>query len=134
MCCGCWGLLHILYDLQALHTHYTFALLHEAIRVLRAMPTLNRASTDVSGHITVCGDLHGKLDDLLVIFHKVRPRQLIHIFRKGRHANCLLFYTARRALKRSAVQTICQVKPRQQLIMLCDLKPLINSTRPGHDN
>lgn len=53
-----------------LHARYVVSILREAAVHLRTLPNLNEASTAHARHVTVCGDLHGHLDDLLVIFHK----------------------------------------------------------------
>lgn len=51
--------------------HAIVLILRESIVLLQRMPNLNSVSTAISRQITVIGDLHGKLDDLLVIFYKV---------------------------------------------------------------
>lgn len=51
--------------------HAIVLILRESIVSLQRMPNLNSVSTAISRQITVIGDLHGKLDDLLVIFYKV---------------------------------------------------------------
>ena len=61
----------IILRVKVLHARYVLQLLHEARRVLRTFPTVMHASTLSAQRITVCGDLHGKLNDLLLIFWKV---------------------------------------------------------------
>lgn len=62
-----------LFALQSnrLHAKHVANILKEAAARLRRLPNLNPATTAISKQITICGDLHGKLDDLLVVFHKV---------------------------------------------------------------
>ncbi|XP_045134039.1 serine/threonine-protein phosphatase with EF-hands 2-like isoform X2 [Portunus trituberculatus] len=55
---------------QTLHARYVYLLLREGVRVLRQRATIMHASTAISGQITVIGDLHGKLDDLLTLLYK----------------------------------------------------------------
>ncbi|KYO30211.1 serine/threonine-protein phosphatase with EF-hands 1 isoform X1 [Alligator mississippiensis] len=64
------ALLHAFKYHQQLHARYVLQLLHETRRVLRQMPNITHLSTSYSKEITICGDLHGKLDDLLLIFYK----------------------------------------------------------------
>jgi hypothetical protein len=59
-------------------------LLHEARKMLKSMANVVYMNTDIAQEITVCGDLHGSLDDLFVILHKVRciltPHTLVEGF------------------------------------------------------
>ncbi|XP_074849878.1 serine/threonine-protein phosphatase with EF-hands 2 isoform X2 [Carettochelys insculpta] len=45
-------------------------LLHETRRHLMQLPNINQVSTCYSEEVTICGDLHGRLDDLFLIFYK----------------------------------------------------------------
>lgn len=55
-----------------LHARYVALILREGARKLRRLDNINRASTQIKAStVTVVGDLHGKLDDLLVILYKV---------------------------------------------------------------
>ncbi|NXW91530.1 PPE1 phosphatase, partial [Alopecoenas beccarii] len=64
------ALLHAFRNEQLLHAHYVLQLLCETRKVLKEMPNITHLSTSYSKEITVCGDLHGNLDDLLLIFYK----------------------------------------------------------------
>uniref|UniRef100_A0A8C0H1D3 Serine/threonine-protein phosphatase n=1 Tax=Chelonoidis abingdonii TaxID=106734 RepID=A0A8C0H1D3_CHEAB len=64
------SLLHAFKDQQHLHARYVLQLLHETKKLLKQMPNIIHLSTSYSKEITICGDLHGKLDDLLLIFYK----------------------------------------------------------------
>lgn len=56
---------------KQLHPSYVIQLLEKTIEKLKHLKNINYISTSITKQITIVGDLHGQLDDLLMIFYKV---------------------------------------------------------------
>lgn len=55
---------------RRLHAKYVLTIIHGARKLFKYKPNINFASSVHSQQVTICGDLHGKLEDLLTIFYK----------------------------------------------------------------
>ncbi|XP_066880163.1 serine/threonine-protein phosphatase with EF-hands 1 isoform X2 [Kogia breviceps] len=55
---------------QILHAYYVLEVLFETRKLLQQKPNFTYTKTSPSEEITICGDLHGKLDDLFLIYSK----------------------------------------------------------------
>ena len=64
------------FNFEPLHAKYVIDILEETIKQLKILKNINYISTSTKKQITVVGDLHGQLDDLLLIFYKVTQNEL----------------------------------------------------------
>ncbi|XP_068172636.1 serine/threonine-protein phosphatase with EF-hands 1 isoform X2 [Antennarius striatus] len=64
------ALLSAFKEQKTLHARYVLQLLYKTKKLLKQMPNITHLSTSYTKEITICGDLHGHLDDLLLIFYK----------------------------------------------------------------
>lgn len=87
--CGIGATLFIATQYNRLHAKYVAGILKEATARLKRSPNLNQASTAISKQVTICGDLHGKLDDLLVVFHKVSSMRALNPYSYIVYIDCI---------------------------------------------
>ncbi|CAL1540985.1 unnamed protein product [Lymnaea stagnalis] len=55
---------------KVIHPKYLLELLHHSRVHLMKLPNIHRVSTATAKQVTVCGDIHGQLNDLFIILHK----------------------------------------------------------------
>ncbi len=65
---------------KPLHAKYVIDILEETIKHLKHLKNINTISTSTTKQVTVVGDLHGQLDDLLLIFYKVKINYFSYCF------------------------------------------------------
>ena len=64
------GMINSFKDKQTLHAKFVIEILLQVREQLKRMPNVNHVSSGMYSDVTLCGDLHGQLEDLLMIFYK----------------------------------------------------------------
>lgn len=64
------GLIEAFKEQKVLHAKHVLVLLGEARKHFKKIPNVQNVSTKIAGKVTIVGDLHGSLEDILMIFFK----------------------------------------------------------------